>query len=146
MGMGVGAWFFARLVIPHFHSTLDFFSSTSCIRLGLPHPSTFKLINCIFGQPLNLARTHLLHYSHGGEQIASHDIIQNVFVSIIINVGFHILHEQIHVLYHPPFNFLGNKLTLCYQLMVSTPWLTLSLLTPLEHIWIWVMFHLTEWL
>ncbi len=145
MGLGVGAWLFAHLLIPSFHLALDFFSSTLCTRLGLPHPSTFKLINYICGQPLNLGRTHLLHHSHGGEQIASHDIIQNVFISITINLGFHVLHEQIHVLYQPPFSFLSNKLTLCYQLMASTPWPMLSLPTPPKHIWIWMMFHFKEW-
>jgi hypothetical protein len=113
MGLGVGAWLFAHLVIPSLHLSLKKIS-TLCTRLGLPHPLTFRLINCICDQPLNLTRTHLLHCYHGRERTTSHDVIQNVFVSITINVGFHVLHEKIRVLYHLPFSFIGNKLTLCY--------------------------------
>ncbi len=40
-----------------FPFSLRFVSSMLCTRLSLPHPSTFRLINCICGQPLNLART-----------------------------------------------------------------------------------------
>jgi hypothetical protein len=40
---------------------------------------------------------HLLEGSRGRE-CTSHDVVQNAFASIAKNVGFHIFHEQMHVL------------------------------------------------
>ncbi len=40
---------------------------------------------------------HLLEGSCGRE-CTSHDVVQNTFASIAKNVGFHIFHEQMHVL------------------------------------------------
>ncbi len=34
---------------------------------------------------------------HGVERMASHDVVWDVFVTIVRNVGFHVLREQIHV-------------------------------------------------
>jgi hypothetical protein len=36
----------------------------------------------------------------GGGQMASHDVVQDAFTSIMRDVGFHVSHEQTHVL--PP--------------------------------------------
>jgi len=36
-----------------------------------------------------------------GEQSTSYDAIQDAFASIIIDVGFHVSHEQIHVFLSP---------------------------------------------
>jgi hypothetical protein len=33
---------------------------------------------------------HLLHYVHGGEKTALHDVVQNAFVIIVRNAGFHV--------------------------------------------------------
>jgi hypothetical protein len=48
---------------------------------------------------------HLLHCTHGGERIASHNAIQDAFVSIVRDAGFHILWEQTHILRPPSFQF-----------------------------------------
>jgi hypothetical protein len=42
-------------------------------------------------------------YSHGGEHIASHNVVKNAFTSTVRDVGFHVLHEQTHVLLSPFF-------------------------------------------
>ncbi len=60
------AWFLAHLVISSFCLISNVLSFTLCTKLGLPHPLTFKLIQCICGQPLNLVGTHLFYCSHGG--------------------------------------------------------------------------------
>jgi hypothetical protein len=39
---------------------------------------------------------HFFRYTHGGEKIVSHDIIQDVFMSIAKDVKFHVLWEQTH--------------------------------------------------
>jgi len=43
---------------------------------------------------------HLFHCVHGGEKMASHDVVWILFVTIIRNVGFHVSQKQTHVL--PP--------------------------------------------
>jgi hypothetical protein len=37
--------------------------------------------------------THIFRYTHGGEKTTSHDVVQDVFVSIERDVKFHVLHE-----------------------------------------------------
>jgi hypothetical protein len=32
---------------------------------------------------------HLLHYAHGNERIKTHDVIHNIFATIVQDVGFH---------------------------------------------------------
>jgi hypothetical protein len=111
VGPSVNAWLFVHLVILSFHLALDVFYFVSCIRLGLPHPLTLKLIHYICGQPLNLVGTHLLCCSHGGEWIASHNVVQNVFTSIVKDTWFHVSKPM--SFYYPLFNFFTNGLTSC---------------------------------
>jgi len=40
---------------------------------------------------------HLFHYAHGGKRIASHDVVQDAFMSIVRNMAFHVLREQTHI-------------------------------------------------
>jgi hypothetical protein len=64
-----------------------------CIQLGLPHLLTFGLSHCIYGQLLDPIGIQLFHCAHGGERTDSHDVMQNAFVSIEKDAGFHILCE-----------------------------------------------------
>jgi hypothetical protein len=41
---------------------------------------------------------HLFCYTHDGGENISHDVVQDVFASIMKDVKFHILHEQTHIL------------------------------------------------
>jgi len=75
---------------------LDVFSITLRIRLGLSHPLVVGVSHCIFSQPLNPTRIHLLRCAHDGERMALHD----AFGTIVKNAKFHVSQEQNHVL--PP--------------------------------------------
>ncbi len=110
-GPRVCAWLFAHLVILSFHLAFNFFYSVLHIRLGVPHPLTLGLIHYICGQTLNLMGTHLLCCSHGGEWIASHNVVQNVFTSIVKNTWFHVSKPM--SFYYPLFNFFFGGLTSC---------------------------------
>jgi hypothetical protein len=44
---------------------------------------------------------HLFRCTHGGERTTCHDVVQDVFASIMRDTRFHILREQIHVLPSP---------------------------------------------
>jgi hypothetical protein len=116
-GLKANAWLFVCLVVSFFHLPSNVFTFTLHIRLGLPHPLTLKVTHCLYGQPLNVVKTHLLLCSHGGEWIVSHDVVQDAFVSIAKDARFHDSHEQTHVLPPLPFSILINGLTLFYQLM-----------------------------
>jgi hypothetical protein len=107
----VSAWHFVHLVILSFHLALDVFCFVLCIRLGLPRPLTLRLIHYICDQPLNLVGTHLLCCSHGGEWIISHNVIQDVFTSIVKDTWFHVSKPMFF--YYSLFNFFPNGLISC---------------------------------
>ncbi len=88
-----GVWLFAHLATPCFHLSLDVFSFLLWTRLGFPHPLVLSLAHCIYSQLVNPMGIHRLHYVHGGERIVSHDVIWDVFVSIVRDVRFHILRK-----------------------------------------------------
>jgi hypothetical protein len=68
------------------------------IQSRLHHPLTLGLSYCICGQLLDAIRIHFFHCSHGGESMVSHDVVWDAFASIARVVGFHVLHEQTHIL------------------------------------------------
>jgi hypothetical protein len=41
---------------------------------------------------------HLFHCVHGEEKITSHDVMQDIFVAIAKDAGFHVSQKQTHVL------------------------------------------------
>ncbi len=61
--------------------------------LGLPYPLTFGLSHCICDQPLDPMGIHFLCCAHDGDKTTSHDIMQDVFVSITRDVRFYVLRE-----------------------------------------------------
>lgn len=97
VGLGAHIYFFACQVIPSFCLVSNVFSFVLCTNLGLPHPLAIGFIQCICDYGLDLVGTHLFRYSHGEEQITSHNAFQDAFAFIMKDVGFHVLHEQIHV-------------------------------------------------
>lgn len=105
VGLGVSAWLFVQLVILVFCMAFNIFSSTLHTKLGLPHALVPKLTHYICGQLLNLAKTHLLCCFPGGEHNTSHNVVWDVFVSIMKYAGFHVLCEQIHVLSPPSLQY-----------------------------------------
>jgi len=92
-GPKVGAWLFVCLIVPPFHLPSNVFTYTLHTKLGFPHFLALKVTHCLYGQPLNVVRTHLFLYSHGGEWNVSHDVVQDTFVSIVKDARFHVEHE-----------------------------------------------------
>ncbi len=83
--------------------------------------------------------------SHGGEWIASHDVVEDAFVSIAKDARFHVSHEQTHVLFPLPFCLFINGLTLFYQLMAfALQWMWSSPIPP-KYTWSLKLFHLVGW-
>jgi hypothetical protein len=96
----------------------------------------------IYDWLLNFMGIHLLRCVHGGERTTSHKVVQNVFMAIAKDVGFHISQEHTHVLHPLPCNLRTLELIMCYHLMVSARWKMLSLLTTLELTWFCELFFL----
>jgi len=80
---------------------------------------------------------HLLRYMHGGERMASHNVVRNAFAAIVNDARFYARsYESGPMSFHPlSYNLRIIELTLCYQLMVSTHWQMLLSQTPFELIW-----------
>jgi hypothetical protein len=56
-----------------------------------------SLTHCICVQLIDLMRIHFLWFSYGRECITFHDVVQDIFVSIVSNVRFNVSNEQTHV-------------------------------------------------
>jgi hypothetical protein len=53
-----------------------------------------KLINIsIHCKYLGFMGIHLFHYIHGGERMASYDVVENAFMIIVRNARFHVSQE-----------------------------------------------------
>jgi hypothetical protein len=101
VGSCVGAWLVVHLIILFFHLPSYVLFTTLRIKLGLSHPLVLGVSHYICKQHLNLMEIHFLHYAHGGERMALHDVMRNVFPAIAKNVGFHVSQKQTHVLLLP---------------------------------------------
>jgi hypothetical protein len=88
----------AHPIIPCFCLPSNIFPFMLDIKLGLPRPLVLGPTHCIFNQSLNPIGIHLFCCAHGGEEITSHEVVRNVFASIVKNVGFHVLREWTHIL------------------------------------------------
>jgi len=62
--------------------------------IGSLHPLTLGLSHCICEQPLGM---HLFLCAHGEKKTTSHDVVCDVFASIMKDVRSHVSHEQTHV-------------------------------------------------
>lgn len=90
MGPNVDVWLSTRPIIIFFYLTLDVFFITLHIKLGFSHPLVFEMSHYIYNQPLDLMGIHFFHYIHVGARMVLHDIVQNVFTTIVKNARFHI--------------------------------------------------------
>jgi len=63
--------------------------------VGFSHPIALDLDGCICGQLIDLMRVHFQLFSLG-KCIETHDVIYDVFVSIVKDVKFHVS-EETHV-------------------------------------------------
>ncbi len=98
VGPSEGIQLLAYLIIPFFHLPLNVLSTTLPTWLGLSHPLVLGVSHYICNQPLDPLGIHLLCCTHGGEKMAFHDVVRNVFMVIVKDAGFHVSQEQTHVL------------------------------------------------
>jgi hypothetical protein len=101
VGSCVGAWLVIRLIILFFHLLSYGLFTILCIKLGLSHPLVLGVSHYIYSQHLNLMGIHFLHRAHGGERMALHDVVGNVFVAIAKNARFHVSRKQPMSSYFP---------------------------------------------
>jgi hypothetical protein len=82
---GSRLWLVVRLFFYLFHIVHSTFISTLCFYLGLIQPLTSNLFTCECGHKLDTFGTHLSCCPFGGQQIATHDVIQNVMYALTRN-------------------------------------------------------------
>ncbi len=79
------------IILPNFfHIVLDIIRTTTSSNYRPP-------LMCVH-TPIDLMGIHLLRYTRGNEHTGTHDTIQDFFVSIVQNAGFHVGWKQLHVL------------------------------------------------
>ncbi len=100
MGPGARAWLLAHPIIPLCCLILNVFFNVVHTRLGFSYPLILGVSHYVCNQPLDFMKIHLLCCKHGGERTASHDVMQNVFMIVAKDVGFHVAQEQTPIL--PP--------------------------------------------
>jgi hypothetical protein len=84
------AWLLTCPIIIFFHLLSNVFSTSLHARLSLSHPLVLGVSQYICSQPLDPMGIHLFHYVHAKERMALHDVVQNVFVAIVKDAGFHV--------------------------------------------------------
>jgi hypothetical protein len=100
-GLGAGAYLLTHLIIHFFGLLLNVFFTVVHIRLGFFHLLVLDVLHCICNQPLDLMGIHLFRCAHGAERTALHDVVQDIFLIVATDAGFHVSQEQTHVLLPP---------------------------------------------
>jgi len=108
----VDVWLLTCLVFFFVHLVSHVFSTTLRTRLGLSHLLVLGVLHCICSYLMGI---HLLCYTLGGEKIALHDVVWDVFVAICERCGISRFVKLNPMSFHPlPCNFCVVKLTLYY--------------------------------
>ncbi len=92
-------WLITWLIFPTFWLSSLVFSTTFRTWLGLPHPSTLCISQCVCTHAINLMDIHLLCCAHGIEWTGAHDVIHDTFAAIVRDASFHVGQEQLHVFF-----------------------------------------------
>jgi hypothetical protein len=91
------AWCENLVICLPYHAMLSY--AFKCFLLNIvdqvtpPHPLILSLTHYIRGEMLDPLGIHLFWCAHGGERTTSHDVVQDVFTSIVRNARFHVLQE-----------------------------------------------------
>lgn len=84
----------------------NFFFIALYIWLGFSYLLALGLSHCIWGQPLNLTGIYFFHCVYDGKRMVSYDVVHDVFVFIMRDARFHVLHEQTHVFLSFTFQYM----------------------------------------
>ncbi len=82
-GKGARLWLFATPSIHLFYIAHSIFTSSLCFCLGQIQPSTSSFFTCECGHKLYTSCMHLACCPFEGQQITTHDAIQNVMYAFI---------------------------------------------------------------
>jgi len=95
-------WLLSHLCI-HFTSHIYFHVSIA-FYFGLIQPSTSSLFTCESGHRSDASSMHLVHYPFGGQQITTHDTIQNTMYVLAWKSG-HIVWKERYTPLHQEFHY-----------------------------------------
>ncbi len=97
---------------------LSFFHNTSYM-IWTTLSFNYRYFSNACTYPIDLMGIHLLHCSHGNERTRTHDVICNIFATIVQDVNFHMGQKQLHFL-QPHSIPLVDELILCSPQMTFT--------------------------
>jgi len=100
----VGVWFITQLIFLAFQLVSLVFSIVLWTQLGLPHPLVARILWCVCTHLINLMGIHLLYCVHGNEWARTHDVVCDIFTTIVWDVSFQMGQRQFHALPSNMFN------------------------------------------
>ncbi len=112
-------WLFTYLTILFLGWPLTFCFEHYTLNQASPIPRFESFFQCKCHQVVDLTRIHLLHLCSWGEHTTKHDAIQDFFVSIVWDVGFHVLCMFFR---HHLSSHHNDEWILCLQQMILTRW------------------------
>jgi len=118
------------------------FSTMLCIRLGLSYPLVLGVSHDICSQPLDLMGIHFLCHTHGEEKMTSHDVVQNIFITIAKDAGFQVLWKQTHVLLPPTLQSLCCQVDIVLLIDGVHTLIDIVIVEPFKLIWPCELFFL----
>jgi hypothetical protein len=103
---GARLWLVNKSSIHSFHIIHFTFTSTLCFHFNLIQPLASSLLTCECGHELDAFSMHLAHCPFGGQQIATHNVIQNVMYALVRKMG--TLYEKVVVCPYIKVSFRTN--------------------------------------
>jgi hypothetical protein len=73
------------------------------MQFNLPQPLIASILQYMCTHPIDPFDIHLLRCIHGNEHMGTHDVIHNIFATIMQDVGFRMGQKQLHA--HPSTTF-----------------------------------------
>jgi hypothetical protein len=85
---------------PAFCSFSTHFLTTLHTCFSLPHPMVAHLSQCKCGHTIDDLRTHLLRCPYRNEHITTHNTLQDIITTIVLESGTHVQREVSHLFPH----------------------------------------------
>jgi hypothetical protein len=101
VGLGANTWLLTHPTTLTFHLSSTHFLITLCSHLGLPHPMVAHLSWCQCGHTIDDLHIHLFWCPCESEDTTTHDTLQDIITTIVLESASHVQMEVSHLFPHP---------------------------------------------